>query len=224
MLSMQNVGKYCSMKRLIGITVLWALGLFTSSVYGDSTPIKAQVWEVFGRATYSLPGGPPRLLKVGTDLPYGAVIKTGEGAAVEMHFGKTAMVRLTQNSVLALDKMESATAAEGKTIDVEVTLSQGAMVGNLKKLFPDSKFEVKIVTGMVSVREGQFRIHSEGYLVLLGGNMLFAYVPTTGEPALFTLTGPPAVYYSPTEQGVRPAPPELAREVQSQVQAPLRRR
>jgi hypothetical protein len=212
------------MKRLIGITVLGVLGFLTGSVSADTTPIKAQVWEVFGRVTYSLPGGPPRPLKIGTDLPYGAVVKTGEGSGVEMRFGKNAMMRLTQNSVLSLDKMESGVAPEGRTMDVEMTLSQGSLVGNLKKLFADSKFEVKIASGVVSMREGQYRISSEAYLVLLSGNMLFAYVPTTGEPALFTLTAPPAVYYSPTEHSIRPAPQELIREVQTQVQAPLRKR
>jgi hypothetical protein len=97
-------------------------------------------------------------------------------------------------------------------------------VGDLSKLFTESRFEVKIGSGVVSVREGEYRISAEGYLVLLKGTMLFANVPRTGEPKLFTLTAPPAVYYSPAEQAVHPAPPELVREVQNQVQTPLRRR
>jgi len=207
------------------MTILLSLGLLAGNVYGDTKQLKARVWEVLGRVTYSLPGGSPRPLKVGTELPYGAVIKTGSGSAVDVHLGNQGgVVRLTQNTVLTLDKMESASAAEGKTADIELTLSQGTIVGNTKKLLPDSKLEVKIANGVVGVREGQYRISSDGYLVLLGGNMLFAYVPATGEPTLFTMTAPPAVYFSPTEQGIRPAPPELVREVQAQIQARLSRR
>jgi hypothetical protein len=52
--------------------------------------------------------------------------------------------------------------------------------------------------------------------VLLQGTLVFAYVPPSGDPVPYTLTGPPAVYFSPVE-GVQLAPAALVREVQRQV-------
>jgi hypothetical protein len=209
------------MKRLISIAIFGTLALLPVNVYcADTTAFKAQVWEVLGKASYTLPGEAPKPVRVGTELPQGAVVRTGDGAAVEMRFAKNATLRLTQNCVLGLEKMET---GAGKAFFTQLTLFQGAAVGSLKKLEDESKFEVKIINGIASVKEGQFRIQSDGYLVLLSGTMLFAYVPEGGEGTLFTLSTPPAVYFTPAQRALLAAPPELVREVQAQIQTPLRR-
>jgi hypothetical protein len=45
--------------------------------------------------------------------------------------------------------------------------------------------------------------------------MVFVFVPPGGVPTPYVLVAPPGVYFSPIE-GIKPAPPELIREVLAQ--------
>ena len=68
--------------------------------------------------------------------------------------------------------------------------------------------------------EGQYRIDSHGYLVLLDGKAAYVHVPPSGEPVSHKLQAPPATYFSPVE-GVRPAPAALVKEVANQNRSKL---
>ncbi len=188
------------------------------STYAQGKADKVKVWEMFGGATYSVQGGPPRQLTIGTVLPVGTVVRTGPGAALDLRFDTGEVVRMTQNTILALDR----SVVFRKAPYVEMTLAEGTILGRVKKLPTAGRFDVKVANGVVSARDGTFRISREGYVVLLEGQVLFAYVPKEGEPVLNTLKGPPAVYFSPLE-GVRRAQPPLVKEVENQVHASLRR-
>ena len=184
--------------------------------------VKAEVWDVRGPVTVTSPGARPQAVNPATVLTQGSVIKTGIGAAVDISLGKAiGSIRLPQNSVLTIAKLQPGQDKGDQGFDVQLDLDEGALLGDVRRLPEAAKFDVKTKSAVTAVREGRFRLQAEGYLVLLKGNLLTVHVPASGEPSLHKLNGPPAVYFSPAE-GVRPAPPVLVQEVQSQLQARLR--
>ena len=193
-----------------------------ANLFGQPNSIEAQVWDIKGSATYSIAAEPPKRLNPGTVLPPGALIQTAKGSAVDIRLNPDAgVVRMTENSVLALDKLAATSTAAGNTVEVQMNLRAGNMLGNVPKLLAGSRYHVKVSNGMVGVRDGQFRISAQGFVVLLSGALAVVHVPAVGEPAPHTLMAPPAVYFSPLEN-VKPAPPPLAQEVQNQLNARLR--
>ena len=149
----------------------------------------------------------------------GSLIKTGVGSAVDLSLGQTGGgVRLTANSLLALTKL--ALQATNSAREIQLDLREGTMLGNVGNWPRGDQYQIKISNGILGIGGGQFRVDTRGYIVQLTGASVFAYVPASGEPVAYTLTAPPPVYFSPLE-GVKAAPPALAREVQGQAAARL---
>ena len=189
------------------------------SVFAQTAASSAKVSAIMGGALSVAPGGSPVPLHLGDVLPEGSLIKTGVGSAVDLSLGKTGGgVRLTANSFLALTKLalqETNTARE-----IQLDLREGTMLGNVGNWPRGDQYQIKISNGILGIGGGQFRVDTRGYIVQLTGTSVFAYVPASGEPVAYTLTAPPPVYFSPLE-GVKVAPPALAREIQGQAAARL---
>jgi len=130
-------------------------------------------------------------------------------------------VRLPQNTVLNISKLDASDSKDTKSFDVQFALPEGTLLGDVRELPEGAKFDVRTTNALVGIRGGKFRIQSEGYVVLLSGTIFNVNIPASGDPSLYKLNAPPAVYFSPTE-AVRPAPPPLVQEVQGQLQTRLR--
>lgn len=203
--------------RLLNLTFgLAALGLATG--LQAQTPGKAVVRAVKGHATFSAGGSAPAPVKVGTVLYSGSSIRTEAGSIVDLFLGPSAgSVRIAENSTLALDKLTMTETGADTVVDVQLNLPDGTMLGNVNKLSAASKYEIKVPNGVAGIRGTQFRINSQGYVVVLNGSVVMVYVPANGNPTPYPLFGPPAQYFSPTE-GVKAAPAELIREVATDVE------
>jgi len=188
-----------------------------STLQAQTQPSKAEVRSVRGQATYTVAGGPAQQLKVGTILASGSTIKTGPASMVDLFLGNSAgVVRVTENTTLGLDKLTLTDTGADTVVEVQLNVPEGTILGNVNKLSAASKYEVKVPNGVAGIRGTRFRISSTGYIVLLDGTLVFVYVPPpNGAPTPYTLVGPPAVYFSPVD-GVKPAPEDLVREVNSQ--------
>ena len=201
--------------------LLLASLFFCSMAAAQTTTIKAEVWDVRGPATYAVGPGAPRPIETGTIIPAGAVVKTGLGAALDISLGKKiGSIRLAQNTVLGFEKLQM-TDSKGDLFDIQLSLTEGSLLGEVRDVPAAGKLDVKTPASLTGLRGGKFRIQAEGYIVLLDGHILNVYIPPTGDPVLYKLNAPPAVYFSPTE-AVRPAPPALIQEVQGQLKARLR--
>ena len=145
---------------------------------------------------------------------------------MDVYLGKEAgAIRLTQNTTVRIERL-SDTNGQSETY---LHLQRGTILGNNsgrhasgigRHASDHASGQIKTAVGIAEVGSAAFRLHAEGYLVVLNGTAHFAHVPATGEPKLHSLNAPPAVYFSPTE-GVKPAPKELAREVVNQSKARL---
>ena len=203
--------------RLVTFVVLFVVTIFSTNLHAQVFPGKAKVKAIKGSASFSLPGENAKPLKVGTTLTSGSVVKTDGKSSVDLFLGNSAgVVRMTENSTLALDKLTLLDTGADTVVEIQLNVAQGTILGNVNKLSVASRYEIKVPNGIASIRGTQFRAGADGNLVLLQGTLVFAYVPPTGDPVPYTLTGPPAVYFTPVE-GVQLAPPALVREVQRQV-------
>jgi len=180
----------------------------------------AEVSGVFGSAFANSGEGGDKPVRTGTMLAAGTTIRTDSGAAMDVYLGKEAgVIRLTQNTTVRIEQLAD---TNGQS-DIYLHLQRGTILGNNSGPHASGRHasgQIKTAVGIAEVGSSAFRLHAEGYLVVLSGAAHFAHVPATGEPKLHSLNAPPAVYFSPTE-GVKPAPKELVREVVNQSKARL---
>jgi hypothetical protein len=196
------------------LTICAGLLLAASSSRGAGA--SAEVSGVFGSA-FANSGAGETPLRVGTKLEAGTTIRTGPRGAADIYLGsEPGVIRLTQNTMVRIEQLESTNG----TSTTYLHLQQGSLLGNGSDVRDTSRYQIKTAVGIAGVSRAAFRLHAEGYFVVLDGKAQFAHVPTNGEPKLHSLAAPPAVYFSP-QQGVQPAPKDLVREVVSQSKARL---
>ena len=198
--------------------------LAVTRLLADGPGIQIPVTGVLGRAQYSRANGPFTPLGPGMSVRAGDVVQTANDSAVDLNFGSPAgLVRITENSVLVLEKVTRTDTNQSGGLEIKLNLNSGELVGFAKGVAEESRFEIKTPVGLNRIVEGRYRVDSRGYFVLVEGKALIAYVPVTGEPQAHTLTAPKAVYFSPVE-GLNFAPKELEREVTKQLRAKLPRK
>jgi hypothetical protein len=196
----------------------------TASVGAEGQPGTAIVRGILGYAQVARVSGQFSPLGPGMTLRTGDLVQTASNSALDLDFGNAVgTVRLAESGVLALDKLSGTGPKAGANYEVQLDLRKGELLGLIERVRGDSRFEVKVSKGIGHMSEGRFRIDAQGRVVVVQGKVLFAHVPLTGDPAAHTLTAPPASYFSP-EEGVRPAPKELIREVTNQMRSKLPRR
>ena len=197
---------------LLSLTALTGYTAQTTAPSGRT----AEVSGVFGSA-FANSGDGDKPLRTGTMLAAGTTVRTDAGAAMDVYLGKEAgVIRLTQNTTVRIERLAD---TNGQS-DIYLHLQRGAVLGNGSQASVGSRYEIKTAVGIAELGSSAFRLQAEGYLVVLSGTAHFAHVPANGEPKLYSLNAPPAIYFSPTE-GVKPAPKELVREIVNQSKARL---
>src|SRR3954462_11608835 len=90
--------------QLLPLIVLCLLAALQS---GNAQVGRADVQGVIGQVTYTVAGAAAIPLRAGASVPAGATVTTGRSSAVDLYFGQEiGTVRLTQNTILTLDKLE----------------------------------------------------------------------------------------------------------------------
>jgi hypothetical protein len=209
----------------IGIRLVAAAALASALVFGDSSqaqtvPGKAQVRSIKGQATYAVKEGPELALRRGMILTAGTVIKTGPGALVILFLGNSAgELRVTENSVLSLDKLAFTPTGVDTVVEVQLNLIEGQILGTVNKLSATSKYEIKMPNGIAGIRGTRLRCNSNGQIVVLNGTVIFVHVAPNGDAVPYTISGPPPTMFTPAG-GVELAPPAVVNEVQGQFGPP----
>lgn len=206
---MKHVGSFFSRLAAYGVA-LSATSLVVSALADEDTAV-AQT--VRGDATYS-EGRSWKPVKVGTVLHQGATVKTGAEAEVDLFLKKNGpAIRVTQNSMLTLDKLFFQDTGSETVIDTRLNLTNGRILGNVKKMAEASKYEVKIPSGTVGIRGTEYDISATGPIsVYTDGPALVTWVdPTTGRVSQLTVNQgqtftPPTPGQTPT---VVPTPPDI---------------
>ena len=207
----------CLANRLVAAASVSVAMLLGANLFAQEMAGRAEVQSVNGTAIYTTAGGPETPLKKGTVLTAGSVIKTGPESSVDLFLGNSAgTVRVTENTTLGLDTLKLTDTGAETVVEIQFNLPEGTILGDVNKMSPASKYEIKLPNGVAGIRGTKYRCSSTAYIVLLNGTMIFVFVPPGGNPTPYTLVAPPAVYFSPIE-GIKPAPKVLVREVLTQL-------
>jgi hypothetical protein len=205
------------MKKIAGWAGMITGALLCASAAAQATDFQAEVSGAFGLATVQPAGAEEAPIRAGTRIPAGATIRTAPGAAVDLHLGNEAgVVRLTQSTMVRIERLQHTNSHT----ETYLYLQHGTILGNGSRVPLRSKYHIKTAAGIAAIGNAAFRLHAEGYLVVVDGKAQFAYTAAAGEPQVHTLSAPPAVYFSPTE-GVKEAPKALVREIINQSKARL---
>ncbi len=186
------------------------LALFSSVMAQEVKQGTARVVRIKGAARYSTGNNIWLELKVGMELKPGAIIQTaadssvdvwllegaggaggvpaggvgGPSAAGRMNYYQVVsdqnVVHMTQDSVLAINKLTTTQTGADVVSETELDLRAGRIFGSVKKLPGASKFEVKIPNGVAGVRGTVYSISADGVITVISGAVVVAYAKPDG--------------------------------------------
>jgi hypothetical protein len=91
-------------------------------------------------------------------------------------------VRISENTVLGLDKLTVNQTGADKITETELDLKAGRILGTVKKLSAGSSYRVKIPNGVAGIRGTIYTISADGVLSVLSGSVVMSYVGADGTP------------------------------------------
>jgi hypothetical protein len=99
------------------------------------------------------------------------------------------MVRIWENSRMAIDKLTRTDTGADVVTDTELDLQAGHIFGSVKKMSAASKYEVKIPAGVAGIRGTVYDISVEGVIKCLVGSIYLNYVNSAGNQASQVIMG-----------------------------------
>jgi FecR-like protein len=164
----------------------------------------AKVLRLKGSARYSVAGRPWQDVHVGDIIPSGATVQTGrDGSSVDFIIGPSSapapqpmvanvffdpsdrqtlnVVRIFENSVLAIDKMTSTQTGAEEVTDTQLNLQAGRIMGTVRKLSAASRYEVKIPNGVAGIRGTVYSLSAAGIVHCVVGSLVMAVVGSDGK-------------------------------------------
>ncbi|MDB6053306.1 MAG: FecR protein [Verrucomicrobiales bacterium] len=144
-----------------GLAVL-ALSLVTSAQAETVKQGKATVRAVRGTAKYKGADGVWLPLKVGKNLGQGDTVSTSPDTTVDLFLGQNGpVVRVTGDTTMGLDALNYTDTGADAVINTQLNLSNGRILGNVKKLASASKYEIKTPNGVAGIRGTDFDVTVE---------------------------------------------------------------
>lgn len=112
-----------------------------------------------GYADYSEDGKTWKRLAIGHRLVRGNTVKTDKNAVVDLFLGVNGpVVRVTPDTTLEFTTLTFENPGDEAVINTELGMSNGRILGAVKKLAAASKYEVKTPGGVCAVRGTQFDV------------------------------------------------------------------
>jgi hypothetical protein len=97
-------------------------------------------------------------------------------------------VRIWENSVMAIDKLQVADTGADQITETSLDVRSGRIFGTVKKLSAGSKYEIKIPNGVAGIRGTIFSISADGILSVMSGSVVVAYAGAGGNVATQMVT------------------------------------
>ena len=189
-----------------------ALAMVTSLTAQSAKDSSAKVVRLKGSARYQGADKVFHDIKVGTVLKSGHLIQTAAGSYVDlMMVGGTDnltapravagagagytpkaeqdMIRVFEDTVLALDKLTVMNTGADQVTDTQLDLRSGKIFGSVKKLSPTSHYEIKLPNGVAGIRGTTYTISADGVIQVLSGSVVISWVAPDGTPMTQAVSG-----------------------------------
>jgi hypothetical protein len=219
---MKQFGRFLTKAVAYGVAVAAVCSLVSS----QAAEGKATVRSIrFGAAEYSDDGVTWKTLAIGNVLKTGQTVKTDAKAVVDLFLKDNGpVVRVTPATSLKLTTLTFEEAADETVITTELGLSNGRILGAVKKLAAASKYDVNTPVGTCSIRGTQYDISVSGRATVLEGTVVVRYTSPTGAIGTFVVqvgqTFDPAANNG--EGGVAPTPPAEQQSSSKEIEASIR--
>jgi hypothetical protein len=101
--------------------------------------------------------------KVGMFLSEGDSIKTPEGTTTDVFIGVNGpIIRVTENTHLTVERLQNRSAGNATEIQTRLWLHAGRILGSVRRLAKNSRYEVTCPVGILALRGGEFNMTAEG--------------------------------------------------------------
>ena len=187
-----------------------ALAMVTGVVAQTVKEGVGTVVRIKGAARLSTGNDVWQTLKVGMVLKPGTIVQTASNSVVDIVLGESQaieqkhsvggilyyqpetdrdVVRLFEDTVLAIDKLTTAETGVDVVKEVELDLRRGLIFGMARKLSAASHYEIKIPNGVAGIRGTIYMINADGILTVLVGSVVASWAAPDGtvrEPVVVT--------------------------------------
>jgi hypothetical protein len=127
-----------------------------------STQGKAIVKTVHGNVQYQPAGGNWSELRVNTVLDAGASIRTGPDSSADVSVnGTSSAMRVEADTTVAISTMTRTDSGRDADSETLLDLQDGAILGNVKKISANSRYEIKTPHGVAGIRGTDYHILSK---------------------------------------------------------------
>lgn len=219
------------MKSIASKLLVCGLALSTFALVSTVSAVNAgqgtaKVISITGAARYSTGNNIWQTLRVGDVLNPGTLLQTASHSSVDLILGehggamraasgtlKSATgsskgaqqdaVRMSENTLLAIDKLLVTKTGADTVKETELDLRTGRISGSVKKLTGASKYEVKIPNGVAGIRGTVYSISASGVLSVWSGSVVLAIVGPNG---ITTVVVHENEQYDPATGKVSPIP------------------
>lgn len=149
---LETIAAYLAVILLVGVSSL-------KSAEPGTMHGQARVRSVHGPASYTTPDGATHNLTANVVLQPGSVITTGPDAFAYIQVnGITSAIRVSENTTLAVDRMDVVGSSREGTHDTGLNLKVGSIVGQVKKVSADSRYEISTPHGVAGIRGTDFSV------------------------------------------------------------------
>lgn len=171
---------------------------------------KAVVRNIRGSAQYA-DAGQWLPLKVGQVLKPGSTLRTANDSQVDLFMDENGpVVRLVENTTLGIDKLNFEATGIDTVIETQLDLKSGRVVGIVRKMAHDSKYEIKTPNGVAGIRGTEYDVSATSVVRVISGSLVVVYVKSDG--TVITQVVNAGEMFVPSDGAVRPIPAdELAR-------------
>jgi hypothetical protein len=126
-------------------------------------PVPAVVIAVSGGPSLVRAGGDRIEATIGAELYSGDRVVTGDGQRLRMQFADQSELQVLPNSEVVLDKLSH--HKQTGMVDTRIRLNSGRVNTRVKKLKPDSHYEIKTPAATTAVRGTEYRLSTESVLI-----------------------------------------------------------
>ena len=120
-------------------------------------------------------------------------------------------VRMTGDTVLAIDKLTVSDTGVDSVSDTELDLRQGAIYNSVKKLSGASQYLIKIPNGIAGVRGTLFYISATGECAAFKNSLVISIIGSNGKPD--TIVVGEGMRFSPQSGTTAPLPPDMMNQL-----------
>jgi hypothetical protein len=85
-------------------------------------------------------------------------------------------VRITENTTMGIDKLTIDRTGADNIIETQLDLRNGRILGNVRRLAQQSKYEVKTPQGVAGIRGTRYDISADGTVRVIEGQVVVVYI------------------------------------------------